>query len=91
MRRTKPRTITAKRCGAPKGGGGGKGGGGVCSRGILVGYQQILSQLVEVKGVPINFFKKILTFLKVEHCKGGGSTVGGSGAAQTAQTTTQKK
>ena len=36
-------------------GGGRRRRGGASSRGISVGYQQILSQLVEVKGVPIIF------------------------------------
>ena len=44
--RAKPRTVKAKRCGAPKGGGGRWGGGGVSSRGNSGGYRQILSQLV---------------------------------------------
>ena len=45
--------------------------GGASSRGNSVGYQQFLSRLVEVKGVPVNCKKLLLTFWKVKHCKGG--------------------
>ena len=41
-------------------------------RGNSVGYQRILLQLVEIKEVPINCRKMLLTIWKVKHCKGGG-------------------
>ena len=96
MQGAKTRKIKAKRCGVPKGGWVWEGRGGrgrASSRGISVGYQQILLQLVEVKGVPINCKKVLLTFWKVKHCKGGGRvpTVGGSKATTNKSSSKSRK
>ena len=48
----------------------GKRGGGASSRGNSVGYRQILSQVVEVKGLQ-STLKNVIIFWKVKHCKGG--------------------
>ena len=98
MQGAKTRKIKAKRCGVPKGGWvwerGGRGRRGrASSRGNSVGYQQFFLQLVEVKGVPVNCQKMLLTFWKVKHCKGGRrvSTVGGSKATTNKSSSKSRK
>ena len=67
----KPRKIKAKRCGPEGWWVRGRGRGGGSSRGNSVGCRQILSQLVEVKGLQSIVKKLLLSFWKVKHCKGG--------------------
>ena len=87
MQGVKRRKNKAKRCGAPK-------GGEERLPVEIVGYQQMLLQLVEVtKGVPNKCKKMLLTFWKVQHCKGGGgsSTVGGPKRATNKSSKAEKK
>ena len=73
---------------------GGGGGRGASSRGNSVGYRQILSQLVEVKGLQSIAKNMLLTFWKVKHCKGGRggcSTVGGPKAAKSTSSSKQRQ
>ena len=89
-----PAAPWAQDCWAPQGGGS-KGAGrnleklrpsrrvagrGAYSRGISVGHQQILSQLVEVKGVAINC-TIVLDIFEGQTLQMWGSTVGGPKAA----------
>ena len=61
-KKSRPRGVGFRRVGRKRRGGEKE----ACSRGISVGYQQIVSQLVEVKGLQSIVKKLLFTFWKVK-------------------------